>query len=89
MFSVPSYIACGENLGKISVNNKTDENLPLLLGFSLICCRILPNVCLSFYQAMVDMFLFLKSIHASQRHAVTKTCRQELNVNKLQIFNKP
>ena len=42
MFSVPSQP--GENLGKVWENSRAGEN-------PLICSRILPNVCLRFYQA--------------------------------------
>ena len=48
MFSVPPV----ENLGKVCENSRADENPRLLLGFSLICSRILPNVRLGFHQAM-------------------------------------
>ena len=50
MFSVPP-LPC-ENLGKVCENSRAGENSRLHLEFSLICSRILPNICLGFHQAM-------------------------------------
>ena len=47
MFSVPSWPV--ENIGKVCENSRAGE---MRLGFSLICSRILPNVCLGFHHAM-------------------------------------
>ena len=38
--------------GNVCERSRAGENLPLRLGFSLICSRILPNVRLGFHQAM-------------------------------------
>ena len=47
-----NLVKTGENLIKVCENSRAGENPLLCLGFSLLCSQVLPNICLSFHQAM-------------------------------------